>query len=291
MRKQYVLLVGLLLFVILDQLLKFQFFNQDSPFDFGALSFHFVPNYGISLGHLSDSNPLIRVVMTSTLFGLITMVYFGLVYFLWTGPELFILRLGLTLFYSGIAGNVIDRIRFGYVIDWIEVKFSFLHGVVFNIADLVQMAGIMLTIFSLFYLNEKIWRLNNLRKVKIINPTFQYAFAIKLVAIGICSTLLVGTFGHSLILALLPSSLAKDESIKIFDIGILIILLVQTLILFLFGIVLSHRISGPIYALSKFVDDLLTGNKRGFKLRSDDYHPEIEKIARDIQRIVEERHL
>ena len=285
MKKQHFLLITLLLFVIIDQFLKFQFNHQSTVHQIGPLSFHFVPNYGISLGHLSDANPLVRVVMASTLFGLLLMIYFGLVYFLWTGPELFPLRLGLTLFFSGVTGNAIDRIQVGYVVDWIEVKMFFLQGLVFNFADLVQVSGILLTIFSFFYLNQKIWHLNNLRKVKIINPAFQYAFAAKLAVIGMCSTVLVGAFGHSLILALLPASLVKDESIRIFDYGLLLILSVQTVILFVFGIVLGHRISGPIYALSKFVDDLLVGNTRDLKLRADDYHPEIEKIAKDIRKL------
>ena len=206
----------------------------------GNLSFHFVPNYGISLGHFSDANPLLRVVMASTLFGLITMLYVGLVFFLWTGKELILLRLGLTLFFSGIAGNAIDRIRLGYVIDFIEVKFSFLQGAVFNFADLVQLCGIGLTIFSLFYLNQKIWHLNNLRTLKIINANSNIR-ATKLTLLVPCSHLLVGIFGHSLG-GILPSQ-NLETMLPLFDYGMLVILLVQSVILFLFGIVFSHRIS------------------------------------------------
>ena len=286
MRRQHFLLFGMVIILVsLDQVLKVYFHSHNTPHEMGNLSFHFVPNYGISLGHFSDANPLLRVVMASTLFGLITMLYVGLVFFLWTWKELILLRLGLTLFFSGIAGNAIDRIRLGYVIDFIEVKFSFLQGAVFNFADLVQLCGIGLTIFSLFYLNQKIWHLNNLRTLKIINANFQYSFATKLAAIGACSHLLVGIFGHSLLVALLPISEFRDDAAKFFDYGMLVILLVQSVILFLFGIVFSHRISGPIYALSKFVNDLLDGKSREFKLRSSDYHPEIEKIAKDIQKL------
>ncbi|MBI2520002.1 MAG: signal peptidase II [Bdellovibrio sp.] len=286
MRRPHFLLFGMvIILVVLDQMIKIYLHTQSFSYDVGAVSFHFVPNYGISLGHFSNANPLIRVVLASTLFGLITMLYFGLVYYLWTGAELLFLRLGLSLFFSGIAGNAIDRIRFGYVIDFIEVKWSFLRGAVFNFADLVQLCGLVLTIFSFFYLNQKIWYLNNLRTVKIINANFQYSFAAKLTAIGSCSLLLVGIFAHSLLVALLPMSEFREESIEIFDYGMLIILLVQSAILFLFGIVFSHRISGPIYALAKFVKDLLNGQTREFKLRSNDYHPEIENIAKDIQKL------
>ncbi|HAZ13757.1 MAG: hypothetical protein A2X86_10200 [Bdellovibrionales bacterium GWA2_49_15] len=286
MRRQHFLLFGMvLILVFLDQLFKVYFYAQNAAHDVGVLSFHFVPNYGISLGQFSHIHPLLRVVLASTLFGLIAMFFLGLVFFLWTGVELFLLRLGLTLFFSGVAGNAIDRIRLGHVIDFIEVKFSFFRGAIFNIADLVQLFGIVLTIFSLFYLNQKIWRLNNLRTLKIINANFQYSFAAKLAGIGACSHLLVGIFGHSLLVALLPVSEFREESIRIFDYGMLIILLIQSVILFLFGIIFSHRISGPIYALAKFVNDLLNGNHREFKLRANDYHPEIEKIAKDIQKL------
>lgn len=240
----------------------------------------FVPNYGISFGNLSEANPIVRIILASTFFGLLSMLYLGVVMFLWTARELFLVRLGLTLFYAGVAGNGIDRIRLGYVVDFIEMG-----SAVLNVADIIQLGGLVLTIFSLFYLNQKLWRLNNLRSISIINPKFQFSFAFKLVLVGACSQILAATFGHSLLVAVLPISPLRDESIRIFDYGMLGILLVQSVVLFLFGLLLGHRISGPIYALSKFVADLREGKPREFKLRSNDYHPEIEAIADEIQKL------
>jgi len=286
LKRQNLLLVAIMaIVIIIDQLIKWKFHGAIQVSQFGPLSFNFVPNYGLSFGQLSQSEPMVRVVLVSTIFGLTVAAFVFAVFFLWTNPELFYLRLALSLFFSGVAGNAMDRIRLGYAIDFLEIHSSFMQGVVFNFSDIIQFFGIGLTIFAFFYLNQKIWFLNNIRRIKIINPSFQYALGASLTAIGICSNLLMWAFGHSLMVALIPNSAVKWESMHIFDYGTLAITLFQSIILFCVGIIYSHRISGPIYALGKFVDDLLLGNDRELKLRATDYHPELEKIAKDITKL------
>ncbi|NLK08292.1 MAG: signal peptidase II [Firmicutes bacterium] len=56
----------------------------------------------------------------------------------------FLLKLGLTLSIGGAVGNVIDRIRLGYVVDFIDVRV----WPVFNVAD----CGIVIGVAVLFWL-------------------------------------------------------------------------------------------------------------------------------------------
>jgi signal peptidase II len=53
---------------------------------------------------------------------------------------------GLILIVSGALGNLIDRLRFGYVIDFIDVRI----WPVFNIADSAITIGTLLLFISFF---------------------------------------------------------------------------------------------------------------------------------------------
>ncbi len=54
------------------------------------------------------------------------------------------MRLGMTLIIGGALGNLIDRLRFGYVIDFIDFRF----WPVFNIADTVLCLGAVFFLFE-----------------------------------------------------------------------------------------------------------------------------------------------
>ena len=58
--------------------------------------------------------------------------------------------------YAGGLGNMIDRIRLGYVVDMIEVEF--IRFPVFNVADCFITCGCAALIFSLVLLNKEFWK-------------------------------------------------------------------------------------------------------------------------------------
>mgnify|MGYP000845584163 CR=1 FL=1 len=62
----------------------------------------------------------------------------------------FLLKLGLTLALAGGVGNLIDRLRWGSVIDFLDVRF----WPVFNVADMAIAAGVIL-IFWLIIRGDK----------------------------------------------------------------------------------------------------------------------------------------
>ena len=62
--------------------------------------------------------------------------------------------LSLTLFSSGVLGNVIERLKYGYVIDYI--KLNFIDFPIFNMFDIMICTGCFLyIIFILFFQKEK----------------------------------------------------------------------------------------------------------------------------------------
>ena len=73
-------------------------------------------------------------------------------------------KLGLVTFerwcvvavFAGGLGNMIDRLRLGYVVDMIEVEF--IHFPVFNVADCFITCGCILLLAHLFFFNRDFWK-------------------------------------------------------------------------------------------------------------------------------------
>ena len=70
------------------------------------------------------------------LFGLVSVGVVGLI--VWfprdVGPDT-LLSIGLGLLLGGAIGNMIDRFRFGYVVDWVDAGIGDLRFYTFNVAD------------------------------------------------------------------------------------------------------------------------------------------------------------
>ena len=58
--------------------------------------------------------------------------------------------------YGGGLGNVIDRVRLGYVVDMIEV--DFMNFAVFNVADCFITCGCILLMIHLVFFNKEFWK-------------------------------------------------------------------------------------------------------------------------------------
>lgn len=58
--------------------------------------------------------------------------------------------------YGGGLGNMIDRLRLGYVVDMLETEF--MEFPVFNLADCFISCGCVLLMVHLAFFNRKIWR-------------------------------------------------------------------------------------------------------------------------------------
>ncbi len=58
--------------------------------------------------------------------------------------------------FAGGLGNMIDRLRLGYVVDMIEVEF--ISFPVFNVADCFITCGCIALIVSVFFFNKEFWK-------------------------------------------------------------------------------------------------------------------------------------
>lgn len=62
----------------------------------------------------------------------------------------YLLLSGLTLILGGAVGNLIDRVRYGYVVDFISVHYGDWYFPAFNIADSAISIGACLLLFDMF---------------------------------------------------------------------------------------------------------------------------------------------
>ena len=107
----------------------------------GVLSFTMVRNTGVSFGLLSGGGARWALSAFSVL------VAGGLAWWaLRADRRLLITAIGLLI--GGAIGNAIDRIRFGYVVDFIDFSATGLFPWVFNVADSAITVGIVLLILD-----------------------------------------------------------------------------------------------------------------------------------------------
>ncbi len=133
-------LIGIAL-VIIDQIIKYWAVNTLMPVrvmdfikfgDFDFIGFRYAENDGAAFSSFSGAKYFLLILNILLISGLI----FYVIKF--CKKDKFIL-VSATLIISGGLGNIIDRIRLGYVIDYIEVRFfSF---AIFNFADMCVVIG------------------------------------------------------------------------------------------------------------------------------------------------------
>jgi signal peptidase II len=141
------MIILIILIIGLDQASKFIFnsslvLNQPNPVIKGFFYLTLVHNRGAAFGILKNQLPLFILI---SIFAII-LISFNLKKS--SGDKRFSLNnLALILIFSGAIGNLIDRVIFGYVIDFLD----FCVWPVFNVADSAITIGAILLGWSLLF--------------------------------------------------------------------------------------------------------------------------------------------
>lgn len=61
-----------------------------------------------------------------------------------------LLPVAITMVLAGALGNMIDRVRLGYVVDFIDMHYQGWHWPAFNVADMVIVTGVFLLLIEGF---------------------------------------------------------------------------------------------------------------------------------------------
>ena len=111
-----------------------------------------VRNPGAAFGFLAGASPAFR----SVFFIAVTLAAILLIlHYLWhtlrqTAVEKLSLVFSLSLILAGAVGNLIDRVRFGEVVDFLDVYVGAYHWPAFNVADASISTGAAVLVISLF---------------------------------------------------------------------------------------------------------------------------------------------
>lgn len=116
------------------------------------LNFAYAQNTGVAFSFLDNHGDAGRYGL-SIVAGIAAVL---VLYYFWRVPHTHDRLLGaLALLLAGIVGNLTDRARLGFVIDWIDVQFGSWHYPTFNIADAAICIGAGLLILDMFFLKKK----------------------------------------------------------------------------------------------------------------------------------------
>jgi signal peptidase II len=123
-------------------------FGGDREIISGFLNFVYAENTGVAFSMLDGNGSTGR-------WGLATIASIAAVlvlYYFWRTPRTHDRLLGaLALLLAGIIGNLTDRIRIGFVIDFIQVHYQDWYYPVFNVADMAICVGAGLLIIDMFF--------------------------------------------------------------------------------------------------------------------------------------------
>ena len=140
------------LFIILaDQITKYLAFTKlvnKKPIVLieNLLELHFVKNYGAAFGIMQNQRVFFIVITTIVLFVMS-------IYMIQKRNKLTtIAKVATGFLLGGALGNLIDRVKLGYVIDFIKVDLGKLYDFpVFNVADIFIVIGTGLMILIIIY--------------------------------------------------------------------------------------------------------------------------------------------
>ena len=131
--------------VVLDQVVKFlvtheMFPGMSIPVIQDIFHITFVLNPGAAFGILAHQRSFFIVM------GIVIVILGGL-FSPYIRRQCRIFRCGTALLLGGALGNLIDRVRFGHVIDF----FDFRIWPVFNIADIAIVVGVAAIIYAILF--------------------------------------------------------------------------------------------------------------------------------------------
>ena len=148
-------LIGIIVAIVaLDQWSKWMIktsYNlyQSEPIIEGFFYFTYVTNDGMAFGLSFPGGKTILLIVTLILTGVI-------MWMLWKEKNSHnLIRYGLTLILAGAIGNMIDRILYGKVVDFLDIMIGSFNWYIFNVADSAVTSGMILFILHIIIVGEK----------------------------------------------------------------------------------------------------------------------------------------
>jgi signal peptidase II len=152
MKQRYLILLVLTpLILILDQLTKLYIdrsmqLYQTIPVVDGLFNITYLRNKGAAFSFLSDASWRLPFFILASIIAIIAIM----VAFRKLRDDQRFAAVSLTLVFSGAVGNLIDRVRMGEVIDFLDVYWRSHHWPAFNVADSAICVGVAMLALDMF---------------------------------------------------------------------------------------------------------------------------------------------
>ncbi len=119
----------------------------------GFFNLVYVMNPGAAFGFLADMPEMFRYAffIGITILAMALIIY----YIAKSENESFLIILSLSLIFGGAVGNLIDRIRFGAVVDFLDFYIGTWHWPAFNVADSAITVGAFLMLWDIITRRKK----------------------------------------------------------------------------------------------------------------------------------------
>lgn len=159
MRKNIVLFIfGAIAVIVLDQITKavitekLFMYGSHKVID-GFFNLVYVMNPGAAFGFLGGAPEIFRYLffISVTVLAILLIIY----YILKNKSQDVLVVISLTLIFGGAVGNLIDRIRFGAVVDFLDFYIGTWHWPAFNVADSAISVGAVLMIWEMLVSRKK----------------------------------------------------------------------------------------------------------------------------------------
>ena len=154
----FIFFLGVAVVIVLDQITKSAItarfvMHESYPVINGFLNLVYVMNPGAAFGFLASASAAFRYIF---FIGVTSAAIFLIIYYLVKSRHGSILIVVcLTLIFAGAVGNLIDRIRFGAVVDFLDLYIGTWHWPAFNVADSAISVGAILMIWEMFINRKK----------------------------------------------------------------------------------------------------------------------------------------
>ena len=112
----------------------------------------YVRNSGAAFGLFASVDSSLKAIILNTVAVLVFFVVSG--YALRTSHKSVRLQTGFALILGGAVGNLLDRVRFGYVVDFLDFSIGSHHWPAFNVADSAICVGVGLLFLDMLKAEE-----------------------------------------------------------------------------------------------------------------------------------------
>lgn len=247
----------------------------DVDFNIGILRLHLVFNAGFIFGLYNEASHLVRIVVNGVMLGILSII--ACYFYEFLHPSLKKLRWGITLLLSGVIGNGLEKLFYGYVWDFVSLNVGPLSRYVFNINDGIQILGLAVISLEVFRHQDVIWfpTTNSKRKQTVIYKEIQFPILFK-----VSGLIFIGSVTQAILTIALvfPQLKRGSQDIQVlFYLGLFLLNLVLIPLMGKYLLRELQRCLGPIYALEKYLKS--EDYEKELKFRKSDHFQSLEQAV------------